>query len=119
MIDHYLTWRDRIAEALDPRFWPIEWLDEQVVAEKVLTIAVEDACVVVELRNYPGGAREVHGLVAAGNPETIVNVLIPAAEAWGVVNGASFGCVESREAWVKLLKPSGYGVHQVTLRKEL
>lgn len=119
MIDSYLAWRDRIAEALDPGFYPIDWLDEQILHERALVISTNDACVVIEIRTYPGGAREVHGLVAAGDPATIVETLIPAAEAFGRENGCAWGCVESRAAWVRLLKPHGYRVHQTTLRKDL
>lgn len=119
MIDAYLPWRDRIAEALDQRFWPLDWLDEQILQERALAIATDKACIVIEIRTYPGGAREVHGLVAAGDLETIIGELIPAAEAFGAENGCGFGCVASHPAWSKLLKSSGYRVHQMTLRKEL
>lgn len=119
MIEDYLRWRDRLARALDPAFWPIEWLDEQVLQERALTIASDTACVVVEIRNYPGGAREIHGLVAAGEPKEIVGSLIPLAEAFGAERGCKWGCVESRGAWSRLLKASGYEVHQMTVRKEL
>lgn len=119
MIDDYLRWREEIAKALDPAFYPIDWLDEQVLQERALAIASDTACIVIEIRTYPGGAREVHGLVAAGEPQEIVEHLIPLAEAFGAERGCGWGCVASRTAWTKLLAPSGYRVHQVTLRKEL
>lgn len=119
MIEDYLRWRDRLARALDPRFHPIKWLDRQILEGRAAVIGAQDACVVVEIRTYPGGAREVHGLVAAGSPETIVSELIPRAEEMGRESGCAFGCVESRGAWSRLLKASGYEVHQVTVRKEL
>jgi hypothetical protein len=73
----------------------------------------------VELRRYPGGALDVHGLVAAGDMVEIRDNLIPCAEAWGRANGCIAGVVESRPGWAKVLKPSGYEVSQVTVRKEL
>lgn len=119
MIDDYLRFRDRLAEALDPRFYPIDWLDNQVLEGRATTIATENGCVVVEIRNYPGGAREVHGLVAAGDLDEIVERVIPAVEQMGRENGCQVACCESREGWARMLKSSGYRVHQVTLRKEL
>lgn len=119
MIEDYLRWREEITKALDPAFYPIDWLDEQILQQRALIIAVDDGCVVIEIRNYPGGAREVHGLVAAGNIKTIVDVVIPAVEAFGREHGCRWACCESKAAWSRLLKPSGYQTFQVTLRKEL
>lgn len=119
MIEAYLRFRDQLAAALDPRFYPIEWLDERMLAGEAAAVAHEDGCVVVEIRTYPGGAREIHGLVAAGNLGTIVNTVIPAVEAMGRDENCLTACCESREGWSRMLKASGYRVHQVTLRKEL
>lgn len=119
MIDQYLRFRSQLAEALDPAFYPIEWLDQQILDGRAAPIATANACVVAEIRTYPGGAREVHGLVAAGDLAEIVAETIPAVEEMGREHGCRFACCESREGWVRMLKSSGYRVHQVTLRKEL
>lgn len=119
MIDQYLRFRSELAEALDPRFYPIEWLDQRMLEGRATVIASANACVAVEIRTYPGGAREVHGLVAAGDLAEIVAETIPAVEAMGREEGCIVACCESREGWARMLKSSGYRVHQVTLRKEL
>lgn len=119
MIEDYLRWRDEIAKALDPAFYPIDWLDGQILEGRATTIATDEGCVVIEIRTYPGGAREVHGLVAAGDLKAIVGTVIPAVEQFGRERGCQFACCESKPGWARLLKYSGYQMHQVTLRKEL
>ena len=131
----YVRFRDAFAEATDPAFYPIAWLDAQVLAGAAWPIVGRAAALVVEVRDYPGGARVAHGLVAAGDPGSpdrgpgqaapgaglaeIVAELIPAAEAWGRARGCRLGLIESREGWAKLLRPHGWEPHQLTLRKPL
>lgn len=118
MID-YLEFRDAFMGVLDQRYYPIDWLDQRVFEGRATVFRSAHAAIVVELRRYPGGAMDVHGLIAAGNKAEIVNELIPRAEEWGRENGCVAGVVESRPAWAKALKSSGYEISQVTVRKEL
>jgi hypothetical protein len=115
----YLSFREAFRSAIDERYWPMEWLDERVLEGRARFIRSETAAIVVELRQYPGGATDVHGLIAAGDKAEIVNELIPQAEVWGRENGCTAGVVESRPGWARALKPNGYEVAQVTVRKEL
>ena len=103
---------------MDPALYPIEYLDELILTGAARLWVGEHAAIVAEIRDYPGGARVVHGLVAAGRMEEIVG-LIPLAEAWGREAGCTMAIVESRAGWMKALRPSGYEMHQVSLRKEL
>lgn len=115
----YLKFRAGFEEATDPEEYPIEWLDHQVAVGTAWPIIGKKAAVVVEFKQYPGGARAVHGLVAAGDINEIANSLIPAAEEMGRRSGCKYGLIESREGWARVLKNHGYEVRQVTLRKEL
>jgi hypothetical protein len=115
----YLAYRDKFKEVTDERYYPIEWLDERIVTGIARFMCSENAAIIAEIRLYPGGARDVHGLVAAGDKDEIVNILIPQAEEWGRQNACVAGVVESRPGWARALKPSGYEVSQVTVRKEL
>lgn len=117
--DEYLSFRESFAGAVDQRYYPMDWLDGRILDGLARFICSENAAIVVELRRYPGGALDVHGLVAAGDKREIIDILIPSAEAWGRDNGCLAGVVESRPGWAKALKPSGYEVSQVTVRKEL
>lgn len=115
----YAYFREAFGEVLDQRYYPIEWLDQRVEEGRAVCIWTPKAAIVIELRLYPGGAMDVHGLIATGDRQDIVEILIPQAEDWGRKQGCVAGVVESRPAWAKLLKQSGYEVSQVTVRKEL
>lgn len=115
----YLRFRDQFASVLDPQRYTLEWLDAQVQYGGYIVIGDEDACVLCELKSYPTGAMDIHGVLAAGDLETIVEKLIPEALDYGRNLGCIGGLIESREGWVKVLKESGWTIHQTTLRKVL
>lgn len=115
----YQQFRPAFRSALDQRYYPIEWLDGRLAARRARFMRSDNAAIVVELRLFPGGAMDVHGLIAAGDQSEIVGILIPQAEEWGREQGCVAGAVESRPGWARALKASGYEVHQVTIKKEL
>lgn len=111
----YLAHRDKIIPVLDPDLYPIEWLDAQVYVGNARVFAHSGAIILTEFKVYPTGFREIHGLVAAGDLETIRDVLIPQAEAFGKAHGCGLASIASRHGWAKVLPD--YSVYQVTLRK--
>jgi hypothetical protein len=115
----YRRFRDRFAEAMDPAFYPIEYLDHLILSGRARLWVGAHAAIVAEIRDYPGGARVVHGLVAAGRIEDIVRLLIPQAEAWAKASGCTHAIIESRSGWMRALRAHGYEPHQVAVRKEL
>jgi len=112
-------WREAFAAVLDVRFYTIDWLEREIAAGRVQLLAGDRAAILFGVRSYPTGAREVHGLAAAGALGEITERLIPAAEAWGRANGCVVATIESRAGWARTLKPNGYAPHQLALRKEL
>jgi len=112
-------WRDAFAKILDPRFYSIEWVEGAISAGRVQLLAGDRAAVLVGIRAYPAGAREVHGLAAVGELEEILSQLIPTAEAWGRANGCVVASIESRPGWARALRSANYALHQCCLRKEL
>lgn len=118
-MNDYLRFRDQFAAALDPRFYTIEFLDGLIHDGLVLVIANEHSAIVVEIKEFPSGARAVSGVIAAGDKQEIASSLIPQAEAWGKANGCSFGMIESRPGWARVMKKHGYEMHQMTLVKEI
>ncbi|MGJ3630213.1 hypothetical protein AB5I41_31455 [Sphingomonas sp. MMS24-JH45] len=67
---------------LDQRKWPLSWLDDEIASERATAFASRNACIVTALRQYPGGAVEIHGLGATGDSSEIVS-LVSQAEEWG------------------------------------
>lgn len=115
----YCGWRTAFNEVIDDRYYSLKWLDEQVLSGKARLFCTENAAILVELKTYPTGAMDCHGIIAAGNLGDIVEWLIPEAEQWGREQGCVAALIESREGWSKVLKSSGYEPFQTTIRKEL
>lgn len=114
----YLEWREEFAKALDPTFYTIHYLDSLVWAGRAFFFENGTAAAVAEIRAYPTSAKDVHGLVAAGDLTGIVD-LIPEIEAWAKRMGCIGAIVESRPGWQKVLKQYGYQPHQIAVRKVL
>jgi len=115
----YHHFRPQIEAALHPALYPIEYLDHLLLSGRARLFLSDHAAMVAEIQDYPGGARVAHCLVAAGRMEEIVDLLRPRVEAWGAANGCSRAIVESRAGWMKVLKPHGYEIFQVSVMKEL
>lgn len=115
----YLDWRDRFAAAMDPRFYPISYLDSLILDGSAHVWATPDAAIVAEIKDFPSGLRAVHGLMAAGDREIIVNELIPLAEAWGREKHCEVALIDSREGWGRVMKEYGYAPFQAAIVKDL
>lgn len=114
----YVGHREEISGLLDPRCYCIGWLDKELLDGRAHALANDDAVIVFAVRTYPEGAKELHGLVAAGRLAAIIP-LIGEAERWAKAEGCVFACIASREGWRKVLEECGYMLHQIELRKEL
>ena len=68
------------------------------------------------MKVFPSGLHEVHGVAAAGDVDTILE-LNPHAKEWGRECWAVRAVIENRGGWRCILPE--YEVHQVTVRKEL
>ena len=113
----YLAFRDAFAGILDNRFHTIEWLDFMVSSGAYRFWRSENAAIIAEVKIFPTGARQLHGLLAAGELAEIISCLIPQAEKWGREKGCVLAVIESRPGWAKAL--ADYEIHQISVRKEL
>ena len=113
--DAYTPFRSEFT-ALCPEKYPPEYLDAMVASGQWVCWSDGKAAILAEVKVYPSGLREVHGLGAVGDLEAIQG-LIPLAEAWGRANGCAIASIESRPAWAKLL--TDYEVEQVRIVKGL
>jgi hypothetical protein len=114
----YQLHRQEIAGMLDARMYSIVWLDTQILSGDVLCFGTVDAVIAITVKQYPEGATELHGLVAAGLLSGILQ-LIEEAEQWGRDKGITFACIASRPGWEKLLEKRGYSRYQTMIRKDL
>jgi hypothetical protein len=115
----YLKWRASFTGAMDPRLHPPEWLDARILAGSVQFWRSDNAAAVTEVRTYPTGAYDVHGLVAAGDVGEVRDAIIPEVERWGRAIGALGIVIESRPGWARMLRGAGFEAHQLTIRKAL
>ena len=115
----YLRFRTQIASVMDPRFYTVEWLDQQILSGAHSLFVGDSAAIVTEIRTYPTWARELHGVVAAGDLAEIRDILIPQALEYGRLFGCVQAVIESREGWGPVLKNMGFEKHQTTFRKAL
>ena len=115
----YQAFRPAFGEVIDPRYYTLDWLDEQLLRGHAHFWNTDHAALVTEFKAYPAGAMDIHVVVAAGDMRDIIEILAPQAEAFGRANGCTAATVESRIGWARALKPSGYRMHQTTIRKEL
>lgn len=111
--------RAEFAAAMDGRLFTIGYLDSLIASMKAQVWCSDNAAIVTEIKKYPSGAKAIQGLIAAGDLEEIVGVLIPRAEEWGRHAGCQFAIIESRPGWARELKKHGYSTHQVAIAKEL
>jgi hypothetical protein len=115
----YLRFRPAFEGVMDSRLYTIDWLDRQVLSGAYCLFATPRAAILAEIKTYPTGAREVHGVVAAGDLQEIEERLIPEAEAWGRSLGCIAAQIDSRDGWARVMKKHGYRPHQTVIRKEL
>lgn len=114
----YQDFRPEFEAMLEPDKWPITWLDKQIALGEATAFCTDDACIIAALRQFPGGAVEVHGLCACGDLSAI-KALIVQAEGWGMDNGATIATIASRRGWVRELASNGYVEAQVFIEKGL
>jgi hypothetical protein len=118
-MDAFLHWLPAFAEVMDRRYYSPEWLAGEVWSGRARFWSTDRAAIVAEIKIYPTGAMDVHGLVAAGDLGEIENILIPSAEQWGRDMGCTGAVIDSRDGWIKVMKQHGYAPFQTAIRKEL
>lgn len=119
MSDSYADWRERFAEAMDPRFYNLAYLDWLIRSDTAQFLAGRNAALVAEIKTFPTGTRAASFVVAAGDLRELTEDLRPIVEDWGRLNGCTAALIESREGWEKVMKKHGYTLFQASIVKEL
>lgn len=114
----YADWRDRFLEAVDEALYPASWLDKLVEDGAARLWENDRGAILAGIRPFPSGVLEVHGFFAAGDIEAIRD-LIPLAEHWGRMCGATRASISSHPAWARVMRDDGYAPSQLTIVKDL
>ncbi len=113
----YLRHRAEIAKMLDERFWPLWWVESQISEGNIDLLWNDTAIIGFEVRKYPGGARELHGMFAAGQVDGIDELVDAACE---VARGiGAFAAIDSRPGWARRYKNKGFRVDRVRIVKDM
>lgn len=115
----YLRFRDDLAGILDPRFYTVQWLDGELWSGRIRLFADANSCILATLKVYPTGLKECHVEAAAGELSELVSTTIRRVEEWAQQQGCSTIVIQSREGWLKVMKASGYNLHQTAIRKAI
>lgn len=113
----YQDWRGELAKANNPKLVPITYLDERIAAGKAFFLGTAEAAMVVELLQYPGGAKVVSVMAAAGDMDVILGPLGERAMQFGREMGADHAAVPGRDGWRR--KRPDFWHYQTILMKEL
>lgn len=110
--------RAEIASILDERFYPFEWVMQEIEAGRIAVMSNDTAIIGFEAKRYPGGATELHGMFAAGELPGILD-LIDEVCSLGAELGVTIAAIESRQGWAKVLKARGFQPDRLRIVKEL
>lgn len=115
----YLEFRPRFKEDLHQSFHPIDWLDKQIGAGRIVGFYHDDSALLCETKDYPGGARVGTVFYALGDKSDILNILTPRAEQWAAGQGCTHIIVEGRLGWTRELRSRGYAFDSASSIKGL
>jgi hypothetical protein len=119
MLSQWARFREGFTEAMtDDGFWTIEELEARVASKRAFFFPGQDAAMVGQIEAYPGGAKVFQVLWATGDVGELLR-MAPGIEALARMMGCAEILIEGREAWKRLLAPSGYSLFSITLRKRL
>jgi hypothetical protein len=115
--NEYADWRERLAQANNPAFLPIEFIDQRIHEGTAFFHGTTEAALVVEFIHWPGGARTVSVIAAAGDKDEILGRLGEDAMRLGREMGATHAMVPGRDGW-RRARPD-FSHYQTILVKEL
>lgn len=113
-----MRFRAEIEAMLDPRKWPIEWLEARIADGSVTLVENATAVIGIERRHYPGGLVELHVMFAAGDLPSVLE-LGDLVASGARAAGCDIVAVSSRPGWAKALKTRGFHTTQTTIVREL
>jgi hypothetical protein len=117
MSDSYIDWRDRLASANDPKFWPIEAIDAMLIAGTAQFWCTGLAALVTKIVEYPGGAVALEAVAASGDLDSLRSHITEYVEKWAREQGLTHLLIAGRDGWTRVHKDWRH--YQTVLLKEL
>ena len=119
LLSQWARFRDLFKEAMAADgFWTIEDLEQRIAHRRAFFFPGAAAAMVAQIETYPGDMKVFQVLWACGDVNELLQ-MAPGLESIARMMGCNEVLIEGREAWRKLLEPSGYSLFSVTLRKRL
>ena len=98
----YPAWRERLAAANDAAFWPIAAIDGLLASGQAQFWCDGSAALVTRIVGYPGGARVLEALAAAGQMDGLVTRIAPLTEACAKDQGLTHRMIAGRAGWARV-----------------
>jgi len=117
--DDYWSWRDRLAEANDPRFWPIEAIDALVISGEGQFWCDGESAAVTRFNTYPGGAVVFEVIAVTGNLSSVWGQIAPAVEDYGRSQGSERIYATGRLGWQRSARMHGWEPLMIIITKDL
>lgn len=117
--DDYLTWRERLASANDPAFWPIEALDYLLGQGKAQFWSNGQAALVTRIVEFPGGAVVLEAIAGAGDMDALIGAIEEHVEGAAREAGLTHLFAPGRLGWLRALRRKGWRHFQTTIVKDL
>lgn len=117
MSSDYAVWRERLAAANDPAFWPIEAIDQLLFEGQAQFWCDGEAALVTRAVEYPGGAVALEAVAAAGKLPRLKFNIAAQVESWAREKGLSHLLIAGRPGWERVFRHWRH--HQCVLIKEL
>lgn len=117
MSTDYAAWRERLADANDPAFWPIEAIDRLLLEGQAQFWCDGQSGLITRVVEYPGGAVALEAVAAAGKLDGLTDTIAPRVEQWAREQGFTHLLIAGRPGWERVFR--GWRHHQSVLLKEL
>ena len=118
IIAHLERCQGWLTEALDEELFTWEDVVRRVLAGQAMLWPGKNCAIVTTDEIYPSGERVLQTWLAGGDMAEILQ-MAPGIEALARLRGCTASLIEGRKGWIKTMKPHGYELWSVTLRKAL
>lgn len=113
----YADWREALAKANDPAFWPIEAIDREVDEKRAQFWCDGRAAMVTRIVLYPGGAKVIEVMAAAGDLGALKDTIEPAWADFAQAADLTHRMIAGRPGWARVFRDWRH--YQTVLVKEV